>query len=345
MERVAIIGPGGAGKSTLARALGGLTGLPVVHLDREHWLPGWVEPPRDEWGERVEELAAGERWIIDGNYGRTMEPRLARADTVVYLDFARRTCIWRVLKRRFEYRDRGRSRPDMADGCEETIDWKFLTWLWTYPARRRANTLGLLAEAHRRGTRVVILRDSAQVDSFLRTTASGAPLRPVGLDRVNVIGAVGAGKSTLGGALGERLGLPVVDVAAVLGSEGHSHAGPNRRRALLEEAIAEPRWILEGPYWLSLRMRLEAGQVAVFLDRSTSLRVRRIAQRRRSGQATDGRTATIAGLLWALVFPFGERRRLVRILTRTAPHQPVFVVRTDAESAAVLEGLAPANPA
>lgn len=93
MERVAIIGPGGAGKSTLARQLGAITGVPVIHLDREHWKPGWVETPAAEWEERVRELAAAERWIIDGNYGGTLDVRLDRADTVVFLDFGRFRCL------------------------------------------------------------------------------------------------------------------------------------------------------------------------------------------------------------------------------------------------------------
>ena len=67
MQRVAIIGSGGAGKSTLARQLGEATGLPVVHLDREYWAPGWVEPPRDEWTRKVALFAAEDAWIMDGN--------------------------------------------------------------------------------------------------------------------------------------------------------------------------------------------------------------------------------------------------------------------------------------
>ena len=179
MERVAIIGPGGAGKSTLARRLCKLTGLPVVHLDTEYWRPGWVPTPESEWPARVQQLANRDRWIIDGNFGGTMQARLDRADTVIYLDFERHIYIWRVLKRRYQHRGRGRSRPDMAEGCEEKIDWAFLKWLWHYPATRRPDAFGMMANAHRQGKRVVILRDDRQVRAFLAKVASGVtPVAP-----------------------------------------------------------------------------------------------------------------------------------------------------------------------
>ena len=99
MKRVLVIGHPGAGKSTLAARLGELTGLPVIHLDKEFWREGWVQMPRSEWKGKTERLVQGDEWIIDGSYDHTLEIRLARADTVIFLDFSRYLCLWRVCKR------------------------------------------------------------------------------------------------------------------------------------------------------------------------------------------------------------------------------------------------------
>lgn len=135
MKRVIVIGSGGAGKSTLAREIGSILDLPVIHLDREHWRPNWTEPPKDEWRRRVVELVSGDRWVIDGNFGGTMDIRMAACDTVVFLDFPRLTCTYRVIKRRLTYHNR--SRPDMGEGCNEKLDLEFLSWVWNFSKRSK----------------------------------------------------------------------------------------------------------------------------------------------------------------------------------------------------------------
>jgi len=85
MQRVAIVGPGGGGKSTFARSLGERTGLPVVHLDHHFWNPGWVDTPRDEWRRIQRGLFAADRWIADGNDGGTFDERFTLADTVILI--------------------------------------------------------------------------------------------------------------------------------------------------------------------------------------------------------------------------------------------------------------------
>jgi len=130
MRRVMIIGPCGSGKSTLARELAPRMGLPLVHMDQLGWQAGWVETPKPELGARLAEAVAQDEWLIEGNYGSTLAPRLARADTVIYLDFPIRLCLWRLMRRIVTHR--GRSRPDMPDGCPERFDaaffWYVLHW-------------------------------------------------------------------------------------------------------------------------------------------------------------------------------------------------------------------------
>lgn len=100
-----------------------MTGLPVLHLDRIYWSPGWVETGAEAWEPRLAEEIAKPEWIIDGNYGRTVALRLARADTAILLDFSRWVCLRRMAQR--VVLGWGRTRADMGVGCPERIDWDF----------------------------------------------------------------------------------------------------------------------------------------------------------------------------------------------------------------------------
>lgn len=175
MKRIAVVGSAGSGKSTVARHVGAITGLEVVHLDSLYWRPGWVATPEEEWRQTVAVVAARDSWIIDGNYGRSMAIRLDRADTIVFMDFPRLTCVWRVFKRWLMYR--GKTRPDLAPGCPERLDWEFVKWVWGYRHRSRPSVLERI-ERRSAGSEVFVLRTQVEVDRLLdglRREASRAP--------------------------------------------------------------------------------------------------------------------------------------------------------------------------
>ena len=165
MNRIVIIGCGGAGKSTLARQLGEKLKLPVVHLDKLFWKPGWVEVTRDEFDALHRQELAKEKWIMDGNFNRTIPERLDRCDTVIYLDFSRFACIRGVLKR--VATTHGRVRPDMGEGCPERFDFAFLKWVWNFNKEKRKTYYSQLSELSH--AQVIILKNRRQMKKFLES--------------------------------------------------------------------------------------------------------------------------------------------------------------------------------
>ncbi|MBM3958087.1 MAG: AAA family ATPase [Gemmatimonadetes bacterium] len=171
MRRVLVIGNAGTGKTTLAVRLGEALGLPVIHLDALYRKPGWQSTPRDEWRATLSDLVERDAWVMDGNYHSSLDVRLPEADTVVLLDLPRRFCIWRVITRWLTHI--GRTRPDMAPGCPERVDWEFLRWIWGYPRTALPDILWQL-DALPDTTRVHHLRSRREIDRFL-AAARAAP--------------------------------------------------------------------------------------------------------------------------------------------------------------------------
>jgi len=169
MERVVIAGCPGAGKSTAARRLAGITGLPVIHLDRHYWQPGWTRPHPDSWQETVREVAAGPCWIMDGNYGSTLDLRLAAADTLIHLDFSTLVCASRVLRRTLTGLG-GQREGELGDGCQERLDWPFFQFVLNYRRTRRDRDLDVMSRF--RGT-VYRVESPGQLESLFRRLATG----------------------------------------------------------------------------------------------------------------------------------------------------------------------------
>ncbi|MEP6871091.1 MAG: hypothetical protein ABI939_04490 [Anaerolineaceae bacterium] len=173
-RRIIVTGMTGAGKSTFSRALSAKTGLPVIHLDLHFWGPGWVAPQEDEWREKQRDLLAGEEWIADGNYHGTLDLRLERADTVVFLD----TSWWICARRAFM---RGIRRPagtQMPEGCDDSAsqrlrdEWGAVWRVWRHRSSDRERELAILS---RHGTHAALhmLRSKRSARAFLDHLDSG----------------------------------------------------------------------------------------------------------------------------------------------------------------------------
>ncbi|MET0967646.1 MAG: adenylate kinase [Tardiphaga sp.] len=143
MQRVLILGSPGAGKTVAARALADVTGLPAVHLDGHFWQPGWRESDAEVWHATVERLSAAPGWIMDGNYRGTLPLRLARADTLIHLDYQTGLCLWRVLRRTFT--GWGCPRDELPPGCPERFDRQFLIYVLRYRRDQRPRDIAAMA--------------------------------------------------------------------------------------------------------------------------------------------------------------------------------------------------------
>jgi adenylate kinase family enzyme len=166
MRRIMVVGSPGAGKTTISRRLSEKLSLPVVHLDTLYWLPGWNVPTDDAWRRRMEALAEGPEWILDGNFAESFETRMARAQELVWLDYPRWTCLRRIVIR--AVRDRGTSRPDLPAGCPEQLDLPTLRFAWDFQKKTRPMILDGIAGfgKHLRVRRIADDRDAA---AFLAT--------------------------------------------------------------------------------------------------------------------------------------------------------------------------------
>ncbi len=164
MRRVAIIGCSGSGKSTLARKMGERLGLPVIHLDLLYWRAEWRAVTDVEMRVAVDAASMGDAWISEGLAIDSSALRLCRADTIVWLDVPRQTCLRRAILR--VPLNLGRARPDLPDGCPEKFDMTFYRWIWRFDRDVRPR---LRAAIRRFGAkaRVIRLSNDREIAAFV----------------------------------------------------------------------------------------------------------------------------------------------------------------------------------
>ncbi len=162
ISRIAVVGRSGSGKSTLAKKLGGIMDLPVYHLDKFFWQPGWVEAPRVEFESRHDAIIYEDRWILDGNNTRTMPGRFRKAQFVVFFDFPLWYCLLRFIVR--GVRHYGRTRDDMAEGCPERPTFSHMRYMMRFNKVTKPKIEDVILSS---GTPHVVLKSERDAQDFL----------------------------------------------------------------------------------------------------------------------------------------------------------------------------------
>lgn len=162
MDRIAIIGCGGSGKTQLANQLAALLNLPLTHLDAVYYDADWNPLPAEEFAALQKKLVAEPRWLIEGNYASSLPIRLTRADTMIFLDLPAPTCLTGILQRRWRYRGGQHTK----DGVYDRITWDFVRYIWGYRKTMRPRVRGLLAE-HSGDATLITLTSRRQATRFL----------------------------------------------------------------------------------------------------------------------------------------------------------------------------------
>jgi adenylate kinase family enzyme len=168
--KIAIIGNPGSGKSTCARNIHKILNVPLYHLDRHYWKPGWQRPNREEFARIHHELCDRENLIIEGLATRHFEYRAQKADIIIFLDIPLATCIYRILKRAFlNYGKEGFASPA---GCPERLpDREFMHYVWTFNRVHQPVVLSLLA-TYKSTKKIFIIQDESAVQQIISTMKS-----------------------------------------------------------------------------------------------------------------------------------------------------------------------------
>lgn len=159
-RKIAIIGLPGSGKSTFAIKLGKVLNIPVHHLDR-HMFDGRKKRDKEEFLVVKKSLLKESSWIIEGCSLTTLEMRFAQADTVIYFDFPRLLCIWRVFKRLFSFD------THLAEtGCLNGINWALIKYIWNFNRDKRPG----IEELRKRypNVKFIAFQNSQDLNEFLK---------------------------------------------------------------------------------------------------------------------------------------------------------------------------------
>lgn len=159
MKKIIVIGCPGSGKSTFSRALHNKTGIPLYHLDMMYWNEDKTVVEKSLFRQRLLEVIEGDEWIIDGNYGSTMEMRMSACDTVFFLDYSLDTCLDGITQRR------GKPRSDIP-WVETEEDPEFIDFIKNFDAESKPKIIELLDKYKEKRT-IVIFKSREDADGYI----------------------------------------------------------------------------------------------------------------------------------------------------------------------------------
>ncbi|MEV7971191.1 topology modulation protein [Sphaerisporangium sp. NPDC088356] len=166
MNRVAVVGSGGSGKSHVARELGRLLGAPVTHLDAVYYDDAWNPLPPEKFEAAQRGLVTAPRWVIDGNYNSTLRIRLDTCDTVIFMDVPTRTALRGIISRQVRH-----GAGQHSAGVYNRINWGVLRYVATYRRRMRPQVLEKISQYGRHAT-VITLTSRRRTRRWLQQVAA-----------------------------------------------------------------------------------------------------------------------------------------------------------------------------
>lgn len=166
MLKIIVIGSPGAGKSTFARKLRDTTGLPLYYLDMLWHKPDKTNISSEEFDMQLKNIIQKDKWIIDGNYQRTLEPRIKACDTVFFMDFPLDVCLAGAESRI------GTKREDMP-WIESEFDEEFKQWIVDFPTDQLPQIYKML-DKYKKSKNIIVFRSREDADDYLKTISENA---------------------------------------------------------------------------------------------------------------------------------------------------------------------------
>ena len=165
-SKIMVIGFSGSGKSTISKMISDILNIPVLYLDKVHWLPNWVENDAKTECKIVSNfLKDNDSWVIDGNYSHmSYNERLESADLIIFMNFSRFNCLFSSLYR--IYKNRGISWLSIGDFCIENVDFEFLKWI-LWDSRKKSQTDNYKYVFEKYGDKVIIIKNQREYDDFI----------------------------------------------------------------------------------------------------------------------------------------------------------------------------------